>query len=61
MMNRPTSGCVQPSRAEIRSEMENTSAGSEIPAQARSIICPQRSSTSLEAVSNSCSLLSKWL
>jgi hypothetical protein len=55
------SGWVQPSRPEIRVPTANSSAGSVIPAVARSIICPQRSSTSSEAVWNSCSLLSKWL
>jgi hypothetical protein len=55
------SGCVQPSRPEIRSETANSSAGSLMPAQARSIIWPQRSSTSADAVANSWSLLSKWL
>ena len=41
---------VQPSMPEIRNETAKTSAGSEIPAQARSIIWPQRSSISALAV-----------
>src|SRR5271165_3037938 len=59
--NPAISGWVQPSRPEIRVPTANSSAGSVMPALARSIICPQRSSTSSEAIWNSCSLLSKWL
>ena len=55
------SGWVQPSRPEILIPTANSFAGSLMPATARSIICPQRSSTSSEAVWNNCSLLSKWL
>ena len=55
------SGWVQPSRPVIRVPTANSSAGSVMLALARSIICPQRSSTSSEVVANSCSLLSKWL
>ena len=47
------SGLVQPSRPEIRNETANTSAGSLMPVQAPSIIWPQRSSTSPDAVANS--------
>ena len=53
VMNRATSGWVQLRRADNRSDMENTSAGSVMPADARSIMWPQRSRTSLDAVSNS--------
>ena len=59
--NPAMSGWVQPSRPEILIPTANNSAGSLMPATARSIICPQRSSTSSEAVWNNCSLLSKWL
>jgi len=52
------SGWVQPSRPEIRRPTANSSAGSVMPALARSIICPQRSITYSAAVWNSCSLLS---
>jgi transposase len=52
---------VQPSRPEMRTPTANSSAGSLMPALARSIIWPQRSMTSSEATWNSCSLLSKWL
>ncbi len=59
--NRAVSGCVQPSRPEIRSATANISAGSLMSAQARSIVCPHRSSSSPDAVPNSCPLPSKWL
>ena len=59
--NPAMSGWVQPSRPEIRRPTAKSSAGSVMPPVARSIIRPQRSSTSSEAVWNSCSLLSKWL
>ena len=61
VMKAAISGWVQARRPEMRSEMANTSAGSSRPAQAASIICAQRSSTSSDAVWKSSSLLTKWL
>ena len=55
-------GCVQAESAgDPQGDGEKLRPGSLMPAQAASIIFPQCSSTSSEAVSNSCSLLSKWL